>query len=165
MDRPSKERVDEALEYASMWDFVDSHEIVLAAEVVALREELADAQGAHRVTSVMLRSGQVERDQLREELDVERMRLAACGVAAHGAGDEHFAAMRPEYDSDALRATRQLREELEAAQGATLYHICLQLKKDKAELQELCHRTAAHMEHCNMVTREEEELVAELKNA
>lgn len=42
---------------------------------------------------------------LREELEVERLRLAACGVAANGGGEEHFAAMMPEYASDALRAT------------------------------------------------------------
>jgi hypothetical protein len=73
-----------------------------------------------------------ERDQLRadverlgNELEVERMRLAGCGVAAHGAGDEHFANMHPEYDSDALRATRamyrQLRELREAAEALNQY--------------------------------------------
>ncbi len=50
---------------------------------------------------------------LRAELEVERMCLAACGVAAHGAGDEHFANMRSEYDSDALRAVRAMRATLE----------------------------------------------------
>jgi len=63
-----------------------------------------------------------ETEELRDQLEVERMRLAACGVAAHGAGDEHFANMLPEYDSDALRATRALREELETARSAARHH-------------------------------------------
>ena len=48
------------------------------------------------------------------------MRLAACGVAANGAGAEHFATMLPEYDSDALRATRRLREDVDRERVARM---------------------------------------------
>lgn len=53
-------------------------------------------------------------DRLTRELEVERMRLAACGIAAHGAGDVHFENMLPAYDSDALIATRALVKERDA---------------------------------------------------
>lgn len=43
------------------------------------------------------------------ELDTERMRLAGCGVAAHGGTTD---GMAPEYDSDSLQAVLRLRIEL-----------------------------------------------------
>lgn len=55
---------------------------------------------------------------LAAQLEDERMRLALCGVAAHGAGDEPFAGMRPEYDSDALRATRPVWQNYNALRKA-----------------------------------------------
>ena len=143
MDRPSDKDVEYALEWFSKGLGPGG---VLATEVIALRAELSETQahlrsaldageaaerrvvelredvkcreverdGANERARMMLE----QKDHFREELETERMRLAACDVAAHGAGDEHFANMRPEYDSDALRATRKLRATIARVEAA-----------------------------------------------
>jgi hypothetical protein len=63
-------------------------------------------EAIHMTDDQQIKELTAERRALEGQLEVERLRLAVCGVAAHGAGDEPFAGMRPEYDSDALRATR-----------------------------------------------------------
>jgi len=138
MTRPTKEQVDRALSFVNdtEWAGHDPDDDIygtLAAEVRALREErdfmesesrrwresvaklraeLSECRAQYASAAAASDAAELRIVELRAELEVERMRLAACGVAAHGAGDEHFAGMLPEYDSDALRATRSLAAQL-----------------------------------------------------
>src|SRR3990172_3674496 len=134
MNRPTTKQIDQWLAGIASRTPIHSPEseemvIGLAAEVRALQAELSETkahlrsaldagEAAERRIVALKAAGKGlcsqcgfpcrvidETEELRDQLEVERMRLAACGVAAHGAGDEHFANMLPEYDSDALRAT------------------------------------------------------------
>jgi hypothetical protein len=123
MERPTTKQIDQwlaGIASRTPMHSPESEEMVigLAAEVRALQAELSETQAHLRSALDAGEAAERRVVELRKELEVERMRLAACGVAAHGAGDEHFANMLPEYDSDALRATRALREELETARSA-----------------------------------------------
>jgi hypothetical protein len=75
--------VCEALLWTARSVFTPHEQLVLAAEVRALRQEL----------------------------ETERMRLAAVGVVAHGAGEPD--GLIGAYDSDTLRAVQKLRATLE----------------------------------------------------
>ena len=66
---------------------------------------------------VSLSTARAEAAKLRGEAEREQMRLAACGVEAHG-GDTRNVSILPEYESDALTATRKLRDDRDALQAA-----------------------------------------------
>lgn len=83
----------------------------LTAERDTLQNEVYDLKH-------VIQHWEVDCDGLKDELETERMRLAACGVAAGGAGDEQFKDMLPEYDSKALRSTRELVRDNERLQAA-----------------------------------------------
>jgi hypothetical protein len=78
------------------------------ADVEARAEELKPMQEwAGGVYAPGILAAEVRR--LREELETGRLRLAACGVVAHGGSAE---GCLPEYRSDSLEATIKLRAKL-----------------------------------------------------
>lgn len=87
-------------------------------QYVALRDE--DWRKLCDENSALIKQLTSERRELEGQLEVERQRLTACLLAAHGAGDEQFVGMLPEYDSKALRATRLLWKNHEALRAAAL---------------------------------------------
>lgn len=96
--------------------------------------------------------------RLRADLEVERMRLAACGVAAHGAPVSQFEGLPPEYGSDALTATRALvadNERLHAAMGeanADQEQLLDALNRLRAEYEAQCAHTAKVADRCAEVS-------------